>query len=385
MIAPAQSLVIVGSGLAAWTLVREFRKLDAQTPITLITRDNGDFYSKPMLSNALSSGKTAAQLVSATSAAMAHQLGVTVMAKTDVTAIDPVACSVTTALGPVTYSRLVLALGADPVRLPLQGDAAARVISVNDLQDYATFRAQLEGAKRVTVIGAGLIGCEFANDLVQAGYEVDVIDPGTHPLGRLLPLEAGQQVQQALAHAGVRFHFGTSVQAVLAAPQGLQVEMANGHRLASDLVLSAVGLRPRIALAKAAGLQTARGIVVNRQLQTSQTDIYALGDVAEVEGLLLPYVMPLMQSARTLAAHLAGQPATLRYPAMPVVVKTPAMPVVVSPPLADAQGSWQVNAFSDGVDARFVGLDGTLLGFALAGKATGQKTVLQKSLPAVLA
>jgi len=69
MIAPAQSLVIVGSGLAAWTLVREFRKLDAQTPITLITRDNGDFYSKPMLSNALSSGKTAAQLVSATSAA----------------------------------------------------------------------------------------------------------------------------------------------------------------------------------------------------------------------------------------------------------------------------------------------------------------------------
>ena len=139
MIAPAQSLVIVGSGLAAWTLVREFRKLDAQTPITLITRDNGDFYSKPMLSNALSSGKTAAQLVSATSAAMAHQLGVTVMAKTDVTAIDPVACSVTTALGPVTYSRLVLALGADPVRLPLQGDAADRVISVNDLQDYATF------------------------------------------------------------------------------------------------------------------------------------------------------------------------------------------------------------------------------------------------------
>lgn len=241
MIAPAQSLVIVGSGLAAWTLVREFRKLDAQTPITLITRDNGDFYSKPMLSNALSSGKTAAQLVSATSAAMAHQLGVTVMAKTDVTAIDPVACSVTTALGPVTYSRLVLALGADPVRLPLQGDAADRVISVNDLQDYATFRAQLEGAKRVTVIGAGLIGCEFANDLVQAGYEVDVIDPGTHPLGRLLPLEAGQQVQQALAHAGVRFHFGTSVQAVLAAPQE-HLEMEKlwvGVRSALDSVVHA--------------------------------------------------------------------------------------------------------------------------------------------------
>ena len=385
MITPAQSLVIVGSGLAAWTLVREFRKLDAQTPITLITRDNGDFYSKPMLSNALSSGKTAAQLVSATSAAMAQQLGVTVMAQTDVTAIDPLSCRVTTTGGPVTYSRLVLALGADPVRLPLQGDAVDRVLSVNDLQDYATFRHRLEDARRVTVIGAGLIGCEFANDLVNAGYEVDVVDPGTQPLGRLLPPVAGQHVQQALTQAGVRFYFGTSVHAVYEAPKGLQVELADGQRLASDVVLSAVGLRPRTALAQAAGLQTARGIVVNRQLQTSQSDIFALGDVAEVEGLLLPYVMPLMQSARTLAAYLAGQQATLRYPAMPVVVKTPAIPVVVSPPPTQAKGAWQVNPAAESVDARFVDAHGALLGFALAGKAAAQKTVLQKSLPAVLA
>ncbi len=385
MISPAQSLVVVGSGLAAWTVIREFRKLDAQTPVTLVTRDNGDFYSKPVLSNALSSGKTAAQLVSATRAAMAQQLGVTVMAQTDVTAIDPVACSVQTSRGPVAYSRLVLALGADPVRLPLQGDAANRVLSVNDLEDYANFRQQLENARRVTVIGAGLIGCEFANDLVQSGHEVDVVDPGSQPLGRLLPPVAGQQVQQALAQAGVRFHFGTSVQAVHAVPPGLQVELANGQRLATDLVLSAVGLRPRTALAQAAGLQTARGIVVNRQLQTSQPDIFALGDVAEVEGLLLPYVMPLMQSARTLAAHLAGQPAALRYPAMPVVVKTPAIAVVVSPPPPDAQGSWQVKASPEGVDARFVGEDGRLLGFALTGQASTQKNNLQKNLPAMLA
>jgi len=93
MIAPAQNLVIVGSGLAAWTVVRELRKLDAHTSITLVTRDNGDFYSKPMLSNALSSGKTAAQLVSTTSAAMAEQHGVKLMAHTEVTAIDPVAAT----------------------------------------------------------------------------------------------------------------------------------------------------------------------------------------------------------------------------------------------------------------------------------------------------
>ena len=385
MIAPAQSLVIVGSGLAAWTVVRELRKLDAHTPITLVTRDNGDFYSKPMLSNALSSGKTAAQLVSTTSAAMAEQHGVKLMAHTEVMAIDPVACTISTSQGTVAYSRLVLALGADAVRLPLQGDAADRVLSVNDLQDYAAFRERLQGARRVTVIGAGLIGCEFANDLVAAGYEVDVVDPGTQPLGRLLPPEAGDLLQRALSDAGVRFHWGTSVQAVHAQTGDLQLELANGQRLDTNVVLSAVGLRPRTALAQAAGLQTAQGIVVNRQLQTSQPDIYALGDVAEVEGRSLPYVMPLMQAARTLAAHLAGQAASLRYPAMPVVVKTPALPVVVSPPASGVAGQWQIETSTDGVDARFVGHDGTLLGFALAGQATTNKTALQKSLPALLA
>jgi rubredoxin-NAD+ reductase len=90
-------------------------------------------------------------------------------------------------------------------------------------------------------------------------------------------------------------------------------------------------------------------------------------------------------SARTLAAHLAGQDVVLRYPAMPVVVKTPIIPIVVSPPAAEAAGQWQVDAGTDSVDARFVGQDGALLGFALVGKATAHKTALQKELPPQLA
>ena len=385
MIAPAQSLVLVGSGLAAWTVVRELRKLDAHSPITLICRDSGDFYSKPLLSNALASGKTAAQLVGTTGAAMAQTLQVNLMAHTEVTAIDPARATVLTRAGAVAYSRLVLALGADPVRLPMQGDAAERVLSVNDLQDYARFREQLAGARRVAVIGAGLIGCEFANDLVLAGHEVDVIDPGSQPLGRLLPPDAGAAVQQALADAGVRFHFGTSVQAVDADGEGLRLSLAQGQSLHSDLVLSAVGLRPRTALAQAAGLQVARGIVVNRQLQTSDPQIYAVGDVAEVEGQWLPFVMPLMQAARTLAAHLAGQAAQLRYPAMPVVVKTPAVPVVVAPPPPGQAGQWHTVPSDSGLEAQWLDAQGALQGFALVGAATARKSALQKNLPAALA
>ena len=384
MVHPTPSLVIVGSGLAAWTVVREFRKLDKQSPVTLITRDSGDYYSKPMLSNALASGKSAAQLVSTPATAMAEQLDVRLLAQTEVAAIDAAARAVHTSSGPVSYNRLVLATGADPVRLPLQGDAAGQVLSVNDLSDYALFRERIAGAKRVTVIGAGLIGCEFANDLVSAGYAVDVIDPGAQALGRLLPVVAGERVVTALMEAGVRFHFGTTAHAVHQQDGALAVTLANGHALPTDVVLSAVGLRPRTALAQAAGVHTARGIVVNRQLQSSQPDIYAVGDCAEVDGQLLPFVMPLMQAARTLAAHLAGQDVRLRYPAMPVVVKTPAIAVVVAPPSAGAAGEWLVAAEPDGVTARFVSTDGALLGFALVGTATSQKAALQKALPNVL-
>ena len=383
--ASAPPVVIVGSGLAAWSVVRELRKLDAQRPITLICRDNGDFYSKPLLSNALASGKTAAQLVGTTCADMAQTLQVQVMAHTEVSAIDTAQAVVHTHAGALRYGQLVLALGADPVRLPLAGDAAGRVLSVNDLQDYARFRAQLSQARRVSVIGAGLIGCEFANDLVLAGHPVDLIDPGPQPLGRLLPPEAGGALQQALADAGVRFHLGTSVQAVSTEAEGLRVHLANGQSLHSDVVLSAVGLRPRIALAQAAGLQTARGIVVNRQLQTSVPNIYALGDVAEVDGQWLPFVMPLMHAARALAAHLAGQTALLRYPAMPVVVKTPAAPVVVAPPPPGASGRWHTVHSDQGLEAHWLDDQAGLLGFALVGAATARKNALQKHLPPVLA
>jgi rubredoxin-NAD+ reductase len=149
-------------------------------------------------------------------------------------------------------------------------------------------------------------------------------------------------------------------------------------------VLSAVGLRPRIALAQAAGLATNRGIVVGRHLATSDADIFALGDCAEVAGLVLPFVMPIMHSARALAATLAGKPTPVAYPAMPVLVKTPACPTIVSPPPAGADGEWIVTADADGVKSLFQDASGKMLGFALNGKATAERAALAPQLPPVL-
>jgi len=145
-----------------------------------------------------------------------------------------------------------------------------------------------------------------------------------------------------------------------------------------------VGLKPRLDLAKAAGILTGIGITVNRQLETSAKNVYAIGDCAEVDGLVLPYVMPIMQAARTLAPNLLGQMLALTYPAMPVMVKTPALPTIVSPPAKGAVGNWKVNSIEDGLEARFESSDGKLLGFALLGAATAQRGAFTKELPAIL-
>ena len=380
----SSAIVIIGSGLAGYTLIREIRKLDKAIPITLITREPGYFYSKPMLSTALASKKSAAQLISTPAQSMATQLEINLLSETDVSAIDTAAQILQTNHGSIAYQKLVLALGADQIRPPLAGNAVAEVITVNDLEDYAQFQNAIEGKKRIAILGAGLIGCEFANDLVLGGYEVDVIDLAPQVLGRLLPEAAAKALQAKLSDAGVRWHFSTTAQSIDRAGDSLLISLANGNSIACDVVLSAIGLKPRVGLAKAAGIKTGAGIAVNRELQTSANNVYSLGDCAEVEGLVLPYVMPIMQAARALAPTLLGQVTTLSYPAMPVMVKTPALPTIVSPPAHGTQGEWKTAASDDGLEARFEASDGKLFGFALMGAATSQRAVLTKELPAIL-
>jgi rubredoxin-NAD+ reductase len=381
-------IVIIGGGLAGYTVARELRKLDKAVPLTMLMVDDGAFYSKPMLSNGLAQNKTAASLILSSAEQMASQLQADIRPRTRVKTVNAAAHRLELE-GPegstsLEYGKLVLALGADPIRLPLTGDGVDAVLSVNDRADYAAFRDALEGRKRVAILGAGLIGCEFANDLAGSGHEVTVYDLAPQPLGRLLPAEAGQFMANALAAKGIAWRFGQSASKIQKDGERLMLTTGNGQAESFDLILSAVGLKPRIALAQAAGIKTNRGIATDRMLRTSAPDIFALGDCAEVEGLLLPFVLPLMACARALAATLAGQEKPVSYPAMPVVVKTPACPAVVSPPPVGASGAWQETVSETGVRALFRDQDGRLLGFALLGDGVGEKQTLAGQLPAWL-
>ena len=381
----SKPIVIIGTGLAGYTLAREIRKHDKQLPLCLVTQDDGAFYSKPMLSNALGKHKTADDLATASAEKMREDLAAEILVHVSVTSIDTAQQTLTLDNGTVLeYGDLVLAAGAQVFAPPLQGNAVADVCSVNSLQDYRQFREKLAGKHSVAILGPGLIGCEFANDLVQAGYEVHVIGPDTWPLGRLLPAQAGRAVQQALHDIGVHWYLQRMVEQVNAAGDKLQVVLDDQAQLEVDVVLSAIGLRPNVSQAQSAGLRLNRGIVVDRMLRTSDPGIYALGDCAEVEGLVLPFVMPLMQQARALAATLCGKPTEVTYPAMPVLVKTTSYPVVVAPPAATAQSEWEEQPQDGGVKSLFMAGD-SLLGFVLTGSAVTEKQALTKLLPMLLA
>ncbi len=379
-----EAVVIIGSGLSGYTLAREFRKLDQTTALTVITSDDGAFYSKPMLSTALSRGKDAVQLSTSTADEMATTLNATIMNHTKVAAIDAERRVVKTSSGDVAYKSLVLACGAVPIRPPMEGDAVDEVLSINSLADYARFRERLESAQRVAIIGPGLIGCEFGNDLINAGKTVTIIGPDPYPISGLLPTTVGRALKSALSTQGVEWYLGTTATAVNSNGTGYRIMLDSGSEITADLVISAVGLRPNTALAETAGLNVNRGIVTNRFLQTSKSDIYALGDCAEIDGMNLPFIAPMMAGARALAKTLSGNETAVEYPAMPVIIKTPSCPLVVLPPPRDAEGEWSYEGDGLNIAARFNDVDGKFMGFALAGDAVSKKQELTSLLPAVL-
>lgn len=377
-------LIILGTGLAGYNLAREWRKLDSQRELVMVTADDGRFYSKPLLSTGFAKGKEADELGMQDAQSMAAQLNARVLTGVQVTGIDPLNKTLQHAGGQLAYSELVLACGAHARQLPAVAAMGERLLSINNLQDYARFRRALAGKQQVLIIGAGLIGSEFANDLASAGMQVQVVAPDHQLMPGLVPPQVAAAVQAGLEALGVRFHLGRAVRAMRQTEQGLSVELDDGSQLQAQLGLSAIGLLANTELASAAGLECGRGVKVDRQLRSSDPAIYALGDCAEVQGLHLMYVMPLMTAARSLAQTLAGQTTQIVYGPMPVMVKTPACPLVVAPPVTSADGRWTVSGSGADITALCHDAQGALLGYALTGAAVSQKLQLNRQLPAWL-
>lgn len=370
-------LVIIGSGLAGYMLAKEWRKLDTSTPLLMISQDDGAFYSKPMLSNAITRQKTPEQLVTSHAEMMAEQLQATIVTNKTVTAIDHTNKNIKIDGEQIEYKQLVLATGAKPIMPPLAGDISA-LWQVNSLQDYTPFRQALDSAKSVLILGSGLIGSEFANDLVATGKTIQVVSMESAPLARLVPDSIGNVLQHALQDQGIKWHMSQTATAVQREKNLVNLTTTCGKTHTAEMILSAIGIAPDLRLAQDTGINTNRGIVVDDYLQTSAQDIYALGDCAEVAGHVQPYISPLLHCARHLAKNLAAPSNTqpIHYPVMPVTVKTPACPIVAVPPADNSNGQWHTDKIENSTVARYTDDKNGLHGFALANGTPQQRMQL---------
>ena len=390
----ASRIVIIGSGLAGYGLLKELRKIGSNASITVISQDDGRAYSKPALSTAYTKSTSDQDLTQATAQEMAVKYHADILSGTRLESIDTQAQSIKITLGEhgggtLHYDKLVLALGASCVQPPMEGNALDRIYSINDLQDFAAFQSAVSAhnAKKICLMGAGLIGCEYANDLLNGGFEVELIDPMSTCLPALLPKEAGQAVQRGLEDRGAKFNFGRFATAVdtVEGESFVSVTLDNNTRLEADLVISAIVVKPRTELAHSSGIETNRGITVNALLETSADNVYAFGDCAQVAGISLVYVAPLVACMRALAQTLSGSESPVIYPAMPVAIKTPACPTVVCAPPVGVAGEWQmISSSGNNVHAEYENAQGELLGFALTGECVAEKSRLQAMVPNLL-
>ncbi|MBL1321426.1 MAG: FAD-dependent oxidoreductase [Methylophaga sp.] len=204
-------------------------------------------------------------------------------------------------------------------------------------------------------------------------------------MNNVLPDSVALELQKHLADAGVEWHLGTTAKSLNYNDGGFNLVLNNGTVIEPDLVVSAVGLRANTLLASQAGLAVNRGIITNALLQTTEDDIYALGDCAEVMGHNLLFITPLLAAAKALGKTLAGETTEVNYPAMPVAVKTPLYPLVLASPARGLQGEWVFEKAESGfgIKGLFVDSSEALLGFVLSGDCVKDKHTITKQLPSI--
>ena len=339
----ATGVVVVGGGHAGWAVAEALRAIDCDTPITLISACAADRYHKPELSVAMSRGLEAAGLVRETGAEAAARLGVRLLSHTFVTGFSPTIHQVRSTRGTLSYTHLVLAQGARPA-LPEALDPAL-CWRVNHLSGWAGMQRRLSGGPReVLVVGAGMIGCEIAEDLARAGHRVTLLDSRPQPLAGLLPEMASERLRDALTGLGVRFVGSVMTASTCATEMGRkQLHTTGGQQFEADEIIAATGLVTEPRLAKAAGLAFDNGIVVDPDtLQTSALGVHALGDCISLAGTPCRFIEPIAHQAEVIAHAIAGRPHAGYTHAAPVIrLKTRALPIVIHGQ-PDCDSEWRV-------------------------------------------
>jgi rubredoxin---NAD+ reductase len=334
-------VVIVGAGIAGWSAAEALRALDPSLPISMVTACKGDRYHKPEISVALGRGVAPHQMIREPATQAACRLGVRLITETFAVAVSPRLHQLRTTRGTLRYAKLVLAQGSRPtVPASLPAGLCWRV---NDLAGWSGLHARLaSGPRRVTIVGAGMVGCELSEDFAAAGHRVTLVDINAQPLSGLIPPLVAQRLCSSFEALGVRFMGTTRVERIEGDVDGAKrIVTHDGIAFEADEIVAATGLATEPRIARNAGLEFDNGIVVDPMtMQTTSTDIYALGDCISIAGVPCRFIEPIARQASALAHHALQRMHSAYVHSPPVVrLKTKTLPIVVYG-LPRADGVW---------------------------------------------
>jgi NADPH-dependent 2,4-dienoyl-CoA reductase/sulfur reductase-like enzyme/nitrite reductase/ring-hydroxylating ferredoxin subunit len=303
-----ERIVIVGGGAAGFAAAEMLRRLGFEGALTMLSADEAPPCDRPNLSKDYLAGTAPEEWIPLKDEDFYRSKRIDLRLGVEVESIDPRGRTVTAAGGQsFPYDRLLLATGAEPIRLPGPDDSKVHV-----LRSLADARAIIAGAKdaaKAAVIGASFIGLEAAAALRARGLEVHVVAPDSVPMARILGAEIGAFVRALHESHGIVFHLGRRATGL----DGRGLILDDGTTIAADLVVAGIGVKPRTALAAAAGLKVDDGILVDEYLETSEQGIYAAGDVASYprpgggERIRVEHWVAAQRQGQAAAANMIGR------------------------------------------------------------------------------
>lgn len=302
-------VVIVGGGAAGLCAADALRRAGYQGELALVSADDSPPYDRPNLSKDYLMGTAPEEWMPLRPAQYYGAQNIDLMLNTRVAALDAASRRVTLeAGGQLAFDALLLATGADPVRLSIPGATESRICYLRTFADARRIVAKAAPAKRVVIVGAGFIGLEVAASLCARGIEVHVVGIENVPMARILGEPAGRFIQTLHESHGVRFHLGVSVGGM----QGGKITLSDGTVIDADFMILGVGVRPATALAEQAGLALDRGVLVDEYLRTSAPGVFAAGDMARWpdphsgERIRVEHWVVAQRQGRTAALNMLG-------------------------------------------------------------------------------